>query len=413
MPSSSGLVITDLTVIPWQRRPRGPRGHIADGKPGLWAGKAGARVRLVRTGPDVPPGGIPTRLIRALNTGQLITLAQQEPSGRCCIKGWRSRPARRKAKPPPQRLLPADGARERLPITQRIREAIGPRGNGIDHYLLWALRYHEKTWPAWRTRQGTRRRARRRDGLLRPGHHHGRTSPVWTADDIGPGAGRWHAHAEGTRPDSGTRASRGGQQCRVNRSTNSPPVVGKSVTATPGTAPTPTVRPEGRRPGPPGRRPHQGTDRNLGGPELGKVTFARWVDEWRGTTVDLRSSTRARYERDLRLHILPRFGKAQLTRSGRAMSGHGWPRCQHLRSRCRAIRRRFSVFRKVMGDAVAMEMIARVAVSRRHSPARCERLDITRPDLPPRSPSWRRPCRSGAESWVWTAPPTPASAGPR
>ncbi|MGA7419387.1 MAG: N-terminal phage integrase SAM-like domain-containing protein, partial [Acidimicrobiales bacterium] len=86
-------------------------------------------------------------------------------------------------------------------------------------------------------------------------------------------------------------------------------------------------------------------------PEDGKVTCARWVDEWRRTTVDLRSSTRARYERDLRLHILPRFGQAQLAqirpRHVRAwlaeMSASAVP--------VSAIRRRFSVFRKIMGDA--------------------------------------------------------------
>ena len=93
-------------------------------------------------------------------------------------------------------------------------------------------------------------------------------------------------------------------------------------------------------------------------PERGKVTFSRWVDEWQGTTVDLRSSTRARYARDLRLHIVPRFGQAQLAQI-RPLHVRGWlAEMSASGVPVSAIRRRFSVFRKIMGDAVAMEMIA-------------------------------------------------------
>src|SRR6202034_3591381 len=94
-------------------------------------------------------------------------------------------------------------------------------------------------------------------------------------------------------------------------------------------------------------------------PELGKVTFAKWVVEWRGTTVHLRSATRARYEQDLRLHIGPRFNRAQLAKITPRDVRAWLAEMTAAKVPASSIRRRFSVFRKVMGDAVAMEMIAR------------------------------------------------------
>jgi integrase len=136
-------------------------------------------------------------------------------------------------------------------------------------------------------------------------------------------------------------------------------------------------------------------------PELGRVTFARWVKEWETTTVHLRSATRARYERDLRLHILPRFGRIQLAkitpRDVRAWlaemtaAGEG----------ASAIRRRFSVFRKILNDAVAMDMLARTPCRGVTPPAdtRGEIKVLTAGEiaqLAEAMPAW---CRS----WVWTA----------
>src|SRR5581483_9212435 len=134
-------------------------------------------------------------------------------------------------------------------------------------------------------------------------------------------------------------------------------------------------------------------------PELGRVTFGKWCDEWWSTTVHLRSATRTRYDRDLRLHIRPRFERAQLAkitpRDVRAwvseMQGSGIP--------ASSVRRRFSVFRKIMSDAVAMDMIARTPC-RGVKPPADTKLDITvlAPDeianLAAAMPEW---CRS----WVW------------
>lgn len=47
-------------------------------------------------------------------------------------------------------------------------------------------------------------------------------------------------------------------------------------------------------------------------PRLATITFSRWVEQWKSTTVDLRPSTRARDESYLRTMILPRFSGVPL-----------------------------------------------------------------------------------------------------
>ncbi|HVC15444.1 MAG TPA: site-specific integrase [Acidimicrobiales bacterium] len=94
-------------------------------------------------------------------------------------------------------------------------------------------------------------------------------------------------------------------------------------------------------------------------PELGRLTFGQWRAQWWATKIDLRARTLTRYERDLRLHIGPRFDRHQLAKITRTevqawiadMRAAGVPDS--------AIRRRFSVFRKIMADAVADERIVK------------------------------------------------------
>lgn len=62
----------------------------------------------------------------------------------------------------------------------------------------------------------------------------------------------------------------------------------------------------------------QGVEGTYIAPEHGRITFDRWADTWWQTKVDLRARTLARYERDLRLHIRPRFGSRQLAKITRA-----------------------------------------------------------------------------------------------
>lgn len=53
-------------------------------------------------------------------------------------------------------------------------------------------------------------------------------------------------------------------------------------------------------------------DRTWRDPDLEKITYRHWVDEWWTTTVNLRPSTRVRDESYIRNHLLPRFADVQL-----------------------------------------------------------------------------------------------------
>jgi len=94
-------------------------------------------------------------------------------------------------------------------------------------------------------------------------------------------------------------------------------------------------------------------------PEVGRVTFGTWVGEWRRTIVHLRPSTLASYDKELRLYIIPAFGRVPLakltSKDVRAwlaeMVAAGVPPS--------SVRRRFAVLRKVLNDAVAMEMLTK------------------------------------------------------
>lgn len=44
-------------------------------------------------------------------------------------------------------------------------------------------------------------------------------------------------------------------------------------------------------------------------PHLARSRFSEWADEWMATTAHLRPKTRAGYESDLRVHVLPVFGE--------------------------------------------------------------------------------------------------------
>lgn len=94
-------------------------------------------------------------------------------------------------------------------------------------------------------------------------------------------------------------------------------------------------------------------------PQLGRTTLSDWVGEWWTTAVDLRPSTLSRYERDIRLHLLPRFGDRPLAtitpREVRAwvaeMAAEGVPPS--------GINRRLRLFSRLLNAAVENEMIAR------------------------------------------------------
>jgi integrase len=103
----------------------------------------------------------------------------------------------------------------------------------------------------------------------------------------------------------------------------------------------------------------QGNEGSYISPERGRITFGSWSDEWWATKVDLRARTLARYERDLRLHIRPRFARRPLVKISKTevqawiaeMRASGVPDS--------AVRRRFSVFRAVMTGAVEGERLVK------------------------------------------------------
>lgn len=136
-------------------------------------------------------------------------------------------------------------------------------------------------------------------------------------------------------------------------------------------------------------------------PERGAITFAKWVDEWWSTVVHLRPSTQSRYRGELDGHIIPTFGSMRLGRitpkdvrawlAGMVADGtNAW-----------TVRRRFAVLRKVLNDAVAMEMLAKSPCRGVQPPAEpSSDIVVLEPDeireLADVMPEW---CRS----WVYVA----------
>lgn len=158
MQTASGAAVSDLLIYP-----RHDTGKVAsDGRPlpdepvfGLsWAEQSdrfsaeGPWGRPMRATPwsadanDVPPGGIPGRLMRAINPGQLLFLA-----GKCAaeLAPSMSAAAEHFADSDPGLSSFYRTVVDRGQALASPAKRTGRRGNGIDHYLLWAVRYHEKT----------------------------------------------------------------------------------------------------------------------------------------------------------------------------------------------------------------------------------------------------------------------------
>jgi integrase len=136
-------------------------------------------------------------------------------------------------------------------------------------------------------------------------------------------------------------------------------------------------------------------------PETGRLTLERWVNEWWATVVHLRPATKVRYERDVRLHVLPRFGVTQLARIS-PRDVRAWvAEMTAAGNRASAVRLRFSVLRKILADAAATEMIPRNPCNSVRPPAD-SRSDVVIlgpaevRDLADAVNPWSR-------SWIWFA----------
>jgi hypothetical protein len=138
-----------------------------------------------RADEDLPTGGMPARLLRAVSLGELLELARKAArEGRDSTLG----PA---DTGPAIDYLRADLERRAAMLASRPPKRPGRKGNGIDHYLAWAERYAEKVGhgathpvadlaremgePHFYVRD-TITDARRRYGLLEPALGQGRAS---------------------------------------------------------------------------------------------------------------------------------------------------------------------------------------------------------------------------------------------
>jgi hypothetical protein len=147
-----GPAITELHVFPFQehtaQESEGGMQHRWRRLDGTWTPpkwallEENARMRWSHDPADLPAGGgIPARLIRTLNPGELLELARQ-----CAQEELTKATA--------QADLLADRIPEWASYLHKVAAAsealagapkrTGRRGNGIDHYLRWAVRYTEK-----------------------------------------------------------------------------------------------------------------------------------------------------------------------------------------------------------------------------------------------------------------------------
>jgi hypothetical protein len=98
------------------------------------------RERWSRAPAHVPPGGIPARLVRAINAGELLNMAQRcaRDDARTSTR-WKNEYA----------IVSPWGSTDFIIQTgSRLsgagRQRPGRKGNGVDHYLRWAVLYVEK-----------------------------------------------------------------------------------------------------------------------------------------------------------------------------------------------------------------------------------------------------------------------------
>ncbi len=92
---------------------------------------------------DVPKGGMPARLVRAINVGELLDLATAEAKRRGTDGAGQS--AIFRTSDPSFAAYLAEAAKADLKAAKKLAgRKTGRRGLGIDHYLLWAVRYAER-----------------------------------------------------------------------------------------------------------------------------------------------------------------------------------------------------------------------------------------------------------------------------
>jgi hypothetical protein len=132
-------VVSQLRVYPHQEHPRPPRPRLPERPTLADVKKAADQSRWSTDSADVPAGGIPARLIRSINVGELLTLAQFEAERR----GFRLHKAAESwfGKDPEFADYLARIAKTDMKMTVKRP---GQAGYGVDHYLLWTTRFLDK-----------------------------------------------------------------------------------------------------------------------------------------------------------------------------------------------------------------------------------------------------------------------------
>jgi integrase len=110
-------------------------------------------------------------------------------------------------------------------------------------------------------------------------------------------------------------------------------------------------------------------------PALGRVRFREWLQEWWGTTTNLRRTTAVRDETYLRLYVLPRFGDLQLAQIGQR-DVRAWVADLTARELAPAtVVKAYHLLSKVLAGAVDAGMIAQ-SPCRRVSLPKIEREEM-------------------------------------
>lgn len=145
MPTEAGPAIVDLRIYPWiftKDEDEGP-GHFRQGHR-LFHTKDPEIAAMWSKQATEPVSGIPARLIRAINAGQLLSLAQQRAAQDLDANIGRAQRFAHAKKLDLSRQFLARAAKSQA-LSAELPKRTGRRGNGIDHYLLWAVRYAQKT----------------------------------------------------------------------------------------------------------------------------------------------------------------------------------------------------------------------------------------------------------------------------
>jgi hypothetical protein len=147
--TDSGPAIAELQVRPWQQH------YAQKSKKGwqrYWVRRDGTTTPI-KSAPlaeagdwsgepsDLPPGGIPARLIRSINAGELLSLVRRcARDEQLTMNEGADRVSERD---PAWAAYMRDIAAASETLTGEPKRR-GRLGNGIDHYLTWAVRYSEK-----------------------------------------------------------------------------------------------------------------------------------------------------------------------------------------------------------------------------------------------------------------------------